>query len=289
MTAADTSHHDHDHVHEHSHDRDHVHEHDHGHEHHHHHHDEPMTQEEAMRSLLLLGQVALNANDYESAVNAYASALKLEPNETAAYVLGTLYARGLGVRKNFLEAGRLFHQAELLGNEQAGKLCAKCMFDYVHIFAAKAPADLYAAMVIFTAQVYPEAVDSKREVNNGLFAIASTLLNKREYSEAAKVFRAGAEYGDDGYAQYYLGLLYDAGAGLSKNDLAALYWLDRAVDSDAADVAREARDGMLDACRQDRSASEFRAAMETLSGWCEQGAPDVPVDHDKAAYWRELT
>ncbi len=265
------------------------HEHDAHHHEHDHHHEEPMSPEDVVKSLLVLGQVALDAGDFGSAAEAYASALQLEQDETALYNLGSLYARGLGVRRDFVKAATLFHQAELKGNEQAGKLCAKCMFDYVHIFAAKAPADLYAAMVIFTAQVYPEAVDSKREVNNGLFAIASTHLNKREYSEAAKVFRAGAEYGDDGYAQYYLGLLYDAGAGLSKNDLAALYWLDRAVDSDAADVAREARDGMLDACRQDRSASEFRAAMETLSGWCEQGAPDVPVDHDKAAYWRELT
>ena len=265
------------------------HEHNTHHHEHDHHHEEPMSPEDVVKSLLVLGQVALDAGDFGSAAEAYASALQLEQDETALYNLGSLYARGFGVRRDFVKAATLFHQAELKGNEQAGKLCAKCMFDYVHIFAAKAPADLYAAMVIFTAQVYPEAVDSKREVNNGLFAIASTLLNKREYSEAAKVFRAGAEYGDDGYAQYYLGLLYDAGAGLSKNDLAALYWLDRAVDSDAADVAREARDGMLDACRQDRSASEFRAAMETLSGWCEQGAPDVPVDHDKAAYWCELT
>ena len=63
-----------------------------------------MSQEEAVRSLLLLGQVGLSARDYESAIEAYASVLKLEPNETAAYNLGSLYARGLGVRQDFAEA-----------------------------------------------------------------------------------------------------------------------------------------------------------------------------------------
>ena len=209
MTAADTSHHDH--VREH----DHEHEHEHDHEHNHHHHDEPMTQEEAMRSLLLLGQVALNANDYESAVNAYASALKLEPNETAAYVLGTLYARGLGVRRNFLEAGRLFHQAELLGNDQAGKLCAKCMYDFLHEgIIAREPATLYAEMCVFASMVYPEATDQKQEVNNGLFAVASTLLRKGENAAAMKVFHAAADYGDDEAAQNYLAMLDDAGMSL---------------------------------------------------------------------------
>ena len=36
---------------------------DHHHTHYEHHHEEPMTQEEAVRSLLVLGQKALDAND----------------------------------------------------------------------------------------------------------------------------------------------------------------------------------------------------------------------------------
>lgn len=265
------------------------HHHHHEDEHHHHHHDEPMSQEEAVRSLLMLGQVALDADDYEAAIEAYASALKIEPNETAAFNLGSLYARGLGVRKDYLEAARLFHQAELLGNEIAGKLCGKCMYDYVHQgFDGRKPADLYAAMAVFVTMVYPEAEDSGREIANGLFVIASTHFSREEFAEAAKVFRAGAEFANDGVAQYYLGSLYNAGAGVEQNDLAALYWIDRAVDNGAADIAIQDRDALLDAMRKERSDQEFYEMAATLVEWCENGTPDVPLDHDKAAYWREL-
>lgn len=264
-------------------------------DHHHHHHahddhsEEPMTPEEAVRSLLILGQKALDAKDYEAAIDAYASALTIEPNETASLSLGSLYARGLGVRKNYLEAAKLFHQAELLGNVMAGKLCGKCMYDYIHQgFDGRRPADLYAAMTVFVTMVYPEAENSGQEIASGLFAIASTHLSKEEFVEAAKVFRAGAEFANDGFAQYYLGLLYNAGAGVQKSDLAALYWLDRAVDNGAGDIAVQERDSALDALRRAFSAEEFSAMMETLAKWCEEGTPDVPVDHDKVERWREL-
>ena len=178
----------------------------------HHHHDEPMGTEEAVRSLLLLGQVALEARDYESAVEAYASVLKLEPNETASYNLGSIYARGLGVRQDFAEAARLFHQAELLGNERAGKLCAKCMFDYLHEgFADAGPLELHTAMAIFVMRVYPEATDPAQEVSRGLLAIAGTCLSQGAYAEGTRVLRAAAEYGHDVDAQRYLAELRSAG------------------------------------------------------------------------------
>ena len=261
-----------------------------GHEHHHHHdHEEPMTTEEAVRSLLVLGEVALGSEDYDSAVEAYASVLKLEENETAAYNLGSFYARGLGVKQNFMEAARLFHQAELMGNERAGKLCAKCMMDYLQDgYGRKTPIELYAAMAMFVLRVYPEADDQRAEVGRGLYAIGATYLNKDECGEAAKAFRAAAEFAHEGYAQYYLALLYNAGAGVPKNDLAALYWLDCAVDNGAAEVALAERDGLLDAFRQGLSASEFHDAMVTLATWCEEGTDDVPKSPLKAARWRLL-
>lgn len=257
--------------------------------HHHHDHEEPMTQEEVVQSLLVLGQVALDAEDYESAVDAYASVLKLEQNETAAYNLGSFYARGLGVRRDYVEAARLFHEAELMGNERAGRLCAKCMYDYLlDGFDGRKPSDLYAVLAFFVMRVYPEAADQRREVNNGLFAIASTLANRGAYAEAAKTFRAAAEFGDDGNAQYYLAVLYNAGSGLKENDLAALYWLDRAVDSGAEELALGDRDGMLEAYRQGLSAAEFGQMMAVLGDMCESGTPDIPADPAKAERWRRL-
>ncbi len=163
---------------------------------HHDHHEEPMSQEEVVQSLLLLGQVALDAGDYESAVEAYASALQLGQNEVACYNLASLYARGLGVRRDFMRAAQLFHQAELMGNERAGKLCMKCLFDYAcDGLGDKSPADVYAAMAVFVSQVYPEASDKKQEVYRGLLAVANTLSSRGEDDAAKKVFHAAEEYG----------------------------------------------------------------------------------------------
>lgn len=167
------------------------------HESHHHDHEKQMTPDEVVNSLLVLGQVALDAGDYESAAEAYASALQLKPNEVASYNLGSLRARGLGVTRDFAEAARLFHQAELMGNERAGMLCAKCMFDYVHDgIEGKTPADVYATMAVFVSRVYPEAIDQRLEVSNGLAAVANTLLSKGECDEASKVLSAADEFGN---------------------------------------------------------------------------------------------
>lgn len=182
------------------------------HESHHHghgvHHEKPMSSEDAIRSLLLLGQVALDAGDYESAVEAFASALQIESNEVALYNLGSMYARGLGIRRDFVEGARLFRKAELLGNGHAGKLCRKCMFDCIRDgFDAKSPADLYATMAVFVSRVYPEATDQRLEVNHGLLAVAATYLNEGHVTEAAKVYRAAADFGNDEIAQRYLASL----------------------------------------------------------------------------------
>ena len=143
-------------------------------------------------------------------------------------------------------------------------------------------------MAVFVSRVYPEASDQKAEVDRGLIALAGTLYNRGEYPAAAKAFRAAAEFGNDGYAQHYLAVLYSAGTGVTQSDLATLYWLDRAVESGAADVALEERDGMIDAYRQTLSPADFRATMGQLAGWCEDGTPDVPVSPACAARWRAL-
>ncbi len=161
-----------------------------------------MGPEEAVRSLLLLGQVALNAADYESAVEAYASLLKIQPEQTALCNLASLRARGLGCKQDFMEAASLFHQAELMGNVQAGKLCGKCMYDYVNeALDEKKPADVYAEMAVFVSRVYPEAADQKTETNHGLLAVANTLLSRKEQDKAKKVFQAAADFGGDEQAR----------------------------------------------------------------------------------------
>ena len=159
-----------------------------------------MSPEEVVSSLLYLAQTALAAGDYESAATAYASVLQLENNAVALYNLGSFYARGLGVRQDYLEAARLFRQAELLGNARAGKLCQKCMLDYMNSdLVDKSPVDLYAMMAVFVSKVYPEAGHQKAEVKNGLIAVALTNQSRGDEAGASKLFHA-AEYADGGEA-----------------------------------------------------------------------------------------
>ena len=106
------------------------------------------------------------------------------------------------------------------------------------------------------------------------------------YAPAAKLFRAAAQYGDDGYSQNYLAVLYNAGAGLPKNDLAALYWFDRAADH-GIDVAVKDRDGILNAYRQNFAAADLYYALTELASVCETGGEDVPKDPEKAERWRK--
>lgn len=178
--------------------------------------------------------------------------------------------------------------AENGGDEQAGKLGMKCTVDFVHQnLDRKSPEQLYAGMVRFVKYIYPETENVSLEVCRKLFAIARNHYKKKEYSAAAKLFRAAAEFGNDGYSQNYLAVLYNLGAGLEQNDLAALYWFDKAVDNGAADVALKDSDGMLNAYKTNFTPAEFYKAMLTLSGWCAVGHEDVPKDAGKSAFWRE--
>ena len=102
------------------------------------------------------------------------------------------------------------------------------------------------------------------------------------------MFRAAAEFSSYGYSQNCLAVLYNVGAGLEKNDLASLYWFDKAVDNGAADVAKKDRDGILNAYKTNLTPREFYEEMMKLSGWCNIGSEAVPKDAAKAAYWRAI-
>lgn len=239
--------------------------------------------------MVMMADLAMENGDYEQAVTSYKNILKLQPNETAQYNLGSLYAQGKGVRQDFMEGAYWFRQAECGGNEQAGKLCMKCSMDFVHQnFDKKSSEQLYMDMVRFVKYIYPETENVNLKVCRRLFAIAENHFNKNEYSAAAKLFRAAAEFGKDGYSQNYLAVLYNRGVGLEQNDLAALYWFDKAADNGAASVAEKDRDGMLNAYKTNFTPAEFYEEMMTLSGWCSIGHEDVPKDAAKSAFWREI-
>lgn len=231
---------------------------------------------------------AMDKGNYSLAADTYQSVLKLEPNTDAQYNLGSLYAQGKGVPQNYMEAAYWFHQAEMTGDEQAGKLRLKCTSDFVHQgLASKTTVQVYHDMAGFVKYVIGEAGNVNLEVCRNLYGIAGNHFNKHEYEAAAKLFRAAGEFGNDGYSQNYLAVLYNAGAGVEQNDLAALYWFDKAVDNGAADVARKDRDGILNAYKTNLSETEFCEMMMTLSKWCKAGTDAVPQDAEKAVFWKK--
>ena len=244
---------------------------------------------DVIEAMITMADIAMQDEDYERAVQNYKNILMLESNDIAQYNLGSLFAQGKGVKRDFKEGAYWFHQAELGGDEKAGQLCLKCALDYAHQdFDSKSPEQIYKDMTVFIIFVYPDIDNINLEVCRKLYSFAMNHLNKKEYAAAAKFFRAAAEYGKDGYAQYYLGSLYNAGNGVRKNDLASLYWLDKSADNDATDSAQKNRDGLLSAFKSHFSQSDFFDAMMKLSGWCRVGTEDIPKDANKASFWRSV-
>lgn len=240
-------------------------------------------------TMLTTAELAMGKGDYELAIETYKDILKLEPNTTAQYNLGSLYAQGKGIKQDFMESAYYFHQAELLGDEQAGSLCLKCSMDFIHQnLDDKAPEQIYTDMMHFIKRVYPDADDINLEVCRTLYAVAGNHFNKQEYAQAAKLFRSAGEFGNDGYSQNYLAVLYNLGKGVEQNDLVALYWFDKAIDNGAADVAQQDRDGIMNAYKENLSPDEFSDTILKLSEWCRLGSKDVPRDVVKATYWRKV-
>lgn len=248
---------------------------------------EEMSSQQIIDAMIANADICMKNGEFSRAFDTYREIVKLCPNTTAMYNLGNLYAQGKGVEQNYLEGAYWFHQANLAGDEMAGKLCTKCMMDGVHQnFNQKTPRMLYDELVHFAAYVYPDKNSAETAASN-IYQLAGHHFNKEEYGAAAKFFRAAAEYGDHGASQNYLAVLYNAGAGVEQDDLAALYWFDRAVDH-GIKAAKQDRDGIFNAYKSDSSAEEFYDIMQTLSHRCAVGDEDIPKDVQKAAYWRNI-
>ena len=238
-------------------------------------------------TMVALAGVFINNDDYTGAVGIYQNILRLQSNKIAQYNLGTLYALGKGVKQDFKEAAYWFNQADIAGDEQAEKHCLKCMVDFIHQdFEYEIPETIFFNMMRFVKFIWPDQ-NLELKVNENLFAMAGNHFNKQEYIEAIKLFRAAAEFGNDGNSQNYLAILYNAGMGIEQNDLVSLYWFDKAADN-GIEFAQTDRNGILNAYQAKSSPQEFYEQMMLLSGWCSLGSIDIPKDANKAVYWREI-
>ncbi len=231
--------------------------------------------------------ICIKQGNFSRAFQTYKQIVELQPDITAMYNLGSLYAQGKGVEQNFLEGAYWFHQAALAGDEKAGNFELKCLMDYIHQnLNQKTPRKVYDEMIGFATYLYP-GEDTQKLASSKLYFVAAYYFGKKEYGAAAKVFRAAAEYANHGDAQNFLAVLYNAGFGVEKDDMAALYWFDRAVDN-GVEVSERDRDGIFLAYQKNCSAAEFDEVMRTLSGRCATGDEDIPRDAQKAAYWRSV-
>lgn len=243
--------------------------------------------QDAITAMLTLADVQMEQRDFEQAAATYRQIVKLQPNTTAQYNLGSLYAQGKGVEQSYLEGAYWFRQASLRGDAQAEKFCTKCMLDYAHQnINQKTPRDAYEEMMRFASCLYP-GEDSTAIAARNLFSLAGHHFNKKEYHLAALFFHAAAEFCNHGDSQNYLAVLYNAGAGVEQDDLASLYWFDRAADNGCS-AAKQDRMGIFNAYKDNNSPAEFYNIMMTLSGRCVCGDADIPKDAEKAAYWRAI-
>jgi len=151
----------------------------------------------------------------------------------------------------------------------------KCELDYIcQNIEKKSYVELYERMKQFVTRAYPEDA-TEAHIGRELSTIGLHLINKKEYAEAVKLLRAAAEFCNDGQAQNYLGVLYNAGIGVEKNDLISLYWFDRATDNNF-EAAKPDRDGLFNAYRDTLSEEEFVEYMKLIAHWCEVGTEDIP-------------
>lgn len=241
--------------------------------------------EEIIQAMLANGEMYLDIGQPEKAFQTYKSIVELVPDTTAQYNLGSLYAQGKGTEQDFLQAAYWFHQAEEHGESAAEKMRMKSTMDYLHEeFDNQTPYQLYQKMLQYAALLYPRE-DGNSIAANQLYSLAGLHLNKGDYTGAAKLLRAGAQFGNHGEAQNYLAVLYNAGAGLEKDDLAALYWFDRSADR-GVEAAKKDRDGILNAYYNQSAPEEFYEIIETLIKACVNGTAQIPQDNEKAGYWR---
>lgn len=244
-----------------------------------------ISPQDAAEAMIANAEIYLQEGKSDMAFSVYRSIVQSEPNAVAQYNLGSLYAQGLGVKQDFLEGAYWFHQAFENGDKKAGKLRAKCMMDYIHQgLEDKRPGDIFMQMLRYAVCLYPRE-DSIMIANREIFALAQYHMEREEYAVAALLFREAAEFGNDGESQNRLGLLYNLGMGVKKNDLVSLYWFDRAAEN-RVEAAAVDRNGILNAYKTNCSQVDFCNQMEILADCCAVGIMGIPKDAKKAVYWR---
>lgn len=244
------------------------------------------SSQDVIKSMLFIAETAVNDKNYQAAFDMYKKIVSVEPNETAQFNLGVLYANGCGVKRDFLEAGYWFAQAQRSEDDEAEDKAYQCMVNFVYQdIESKTPEQVYYSLIKFIKYVYPEQYN-ENEIGKILFFFAEQSNASQNYKAAFKLFYACAQFANKGEAQNYLGVYFNMGCSVEQNDLAALYWWDKAA-SNGVEPALKDKNGLLNHYKSSLSPKEFYEQLMILSGWCRVGNEAVPKDAQKADYWRE--
>src|SRR5579885_2633826 len=164
---------------------------------------------------------AYQSGHYVAAMQEAMARIKADPEDGPAMTLiGELYAKGLGVKRDPAEAARWYGLAAARSDPQ-GMLA----LGLAKLKGEGVAQDRAAAQSLFekaAAQGLPGAI-----YNLGVIAVETNGKNP-DFEKAAGLFRQAAELGLAD-AAFALGLLYKNGTGVEKNDEQAASWIGRAA------------------------------------------------------------
>ncbi len=186
----------------------------------------------------------------------------------AIYQLGLMYLDGIGVEMDKNKAVEFISKAAYRGSEEAKAKLKELGF--------------------------PE---NWGEILH-YYELGEDKYKARKYDQAVKMFRFSAE---QGYApaQYYLGICYDYGRGISENKVEAVKWYRLAAEQDftkaqfslgyAYLMGEGVSTDYTEGVKWTRLAAEkgYRSAQDNM-GWCYEYGKGVPKNYSEAVRWYKL-
>lgn len=260
--------------------------------------------EDMNASMKMLANMALGSDppNYERAFTHFKMAAEEGNDAEAQYNLATFYATGRGTEKNFLLAAYWYNKAFEQGDPEAEKRKTRATWDYFNgnidqwneqEFFEEAVG--YQYLLYGKENAVDEATDQIEDMADNYH------LNHKDYPHSLKCYRTMAEFGNSSRGMFNLGINLLRGYGTERNDLAALYWFDKAADL-SNEQAKQYRDGIVDAYMLQQNNGPIEAAVtipgkmkmefeaksvfDVLSLWCKFGSDGVMLDEEKSKYWK---
>lgn len=148
-------------------------------------------------------------------------------NPKAQYALGTMYAEGSGVSKDYSEAMKWFRKSAEQGDPYGQYGLGRVYADGL------GTSKDYSEAAKWFRKSAEQGIPQAQYALGAMYADGASL--SRDWSEAAKWFRKAAEQRDP-QAQRALGTLYGSGNGVSQDYAEAMKWYRKAAAQDFADA-----------------------------------------------------